>query len=281
MGTIWIQFVRKLHTQSSNSMLLFLGPIRNGISNLTSKWMDAVSSPILELFLLKREPQNVSFDELMGVDDIIKQFRQYICVLQGKSERKSLPQGIFLFGPPRTGKTTLVHAMAHEAKMVAIHRIEDLDVIAGEERNPKSTKALNQLKLLGEDRKFQPTEPEAASLPLVGVGLSTSQPPPYTVEDGIETHNPWKTLLTEMEEGYYRNKGTLVLVIGATNRLWSLDEDTTTKSASKTRSVWGDLQEIGDESTRLAARRGGDHVSMDDVRQAIERVNVILRIEDR
>ncbi|GKA77085.1 hypothetical protein Tco_0783546 [Tanacetum coccineum] len=38
-------------------------------------------------------------------------------------------------------------------------------------------------------------EPEAASLPLVGVGLSTSQPPPYTVEDGIGTHNPWKTVL--------------------------------------------------------------------------------------
>ncbi|GJR82443.1 cytochrome P450 71A4-like protein [Tanacetum coccineum] len=33
-------------------------------------------------------------------------------------------------------------------------------------------------------------EPEAASLPLVRVGLSTSQPPPYTVEDGIETYNP-------------------------------------------------------------------------------------------
>ncbi|GKE08936.1 putative leucine-rich repeat receptor-like protein kinase, partial [Tanacetum coccineum] len=28
-------------------------------------------------------------------------------------------------------------------------------------------------------------EPEAASLPLVGVGLSTSQPPPYTVKDGV------------------------------------------------------------------------------------------------
>ncbi|GJS04299.1 hypothetical protein Tco_0320807 [Tanacetum coccineum] len=36
-------------------------------------------------------------------------------------------------------------------------------------------------------------EPEGASLPLVGVGLSTSQPPPYTGEDGIGTHNPWKT----------------------------------------------------------------------------------------
>ncbi|PWA44000.1 DNA mismatch repair protein MutS, type 1 [Artemisia annua] len=38
-------------------------------------------------------------------------------------------------------------------------------------------------------------EPEAASLPLVGVWLSTSQPPPYIVEDGIGTHNPWKTVL--------------------------------------------------------------------------------------
>ncbi|GKA71280.1 heat shock 70 kDa protein 16 [Tanacetum coccineum] len=29
----------------------------------------------------------------------------------------------------------------------------------------------------------------------VGVWLSTSQPPPYTVEDGIGTHNPWKTVM--------------------------------------------------------------------------------------
>ncbi|GJU41155.1 hypothetical protein Tco_1194112 [Tanacetum coccineum] len=45
------------------------------------------------------------------------------------------------------------------------------------------------------DAYFPTIEPEAASLPLVGVGLSTSQPPPYTVEDGIGTHNPWKTVL--------------------------------------------------------------------------------------
>ncbi|GJW19603.1 hypothetical protein Tco_0027039, partial [Tanacetum coccineum] len=33
-------------------------------------------------------------------------------------------------------------------------------------------------------------EPEAASLPLVGVGLSTSQPPPSTVEDDV-TNDLW------------------------------------------------------------------------------------------
>ncbi|GKD75890.1 hypothetical protein Tco_1334172 [Tanacetum coccineum] len=44
-------------------------------------------------------------------------------------------------------------------------------------------------------------EPEVASLPLVGVGLSTSQPPPYTVEDGIGTHNPWKTVLGPITRG--------------------------------------------------------------------------------
>ncbi|GJS97908.1 hypothetical protein Tco_0819078 [Tanacetum coccineum] len=38
------------------------------------------------------------------------------------------------------------------------------------------------------------SNPEAVSLPLVGVGLSSSQPP-YTMEDGIRTHNPWKTVL--------------------------------------------------------------------------------------
>ncbi|GKC88238.1 MAK10-like protein [Tanacetum coccineum] len=35
----------------------------------------------------------------------------------------------------------------------------------------------------------------------VGVRLFTSQPPPYTVEDGIGTHNPWKTVLGPITRG--------------------------------------------------------------------------------
>ncbi|GJY67569.1 pre-mRNA-splicing factor 38B-like protein isoform X1 [Tanacetum coccineum] len=45
----------------------------------------------------------------------------------------------------------------------------------------------------GEDRKCE-EEDESLLNNLVGVRLSASQPPPYTLEDGIETHNPWKTV---------------------------------------------------------------------------------------
>ncbi|GKC10933.1 hypothetical protein Tco_1007715 [Tanacetum coccineum] len=71
------------------------------------------------------------------------------------------------------------------SKEIIIER-QDLSICSGRIEFPK-------LAMLG---PFLPlVELEAASLPLVGVGLSTSQPPPYTVENGIETHNPWKTVL--------------------------------------------------------------------------------------
>ncbi|GJV16759.1 ATPase, AAA-type, core, P-loop containing nucleoside triphosphate hydrolase [Tanacetum coccineum] len=62
---------------------------------------------------------NVSFNELLGVDDIIHEFQDIISILHGKSEhrnfRSKLPIGVFLYGPPGTGKCTLAHAMARES----------------------------------------------------------------------------------------------------------------------------------------------------------------------
>ncbi|GKC60539.1 kinase-like domain, phloem protein 2-like protein [Tanacetum coccineum] len=43
--------------------------------------------------------------------------------------------------------------------------------------------------------------------------MSTSQPPPYTVEDGIGTHNPWKTVF------WIKDNGTKCLLISATRFL--------------------------------------------------------------
>ncbi|GJU79499.1 ATPase, AAA-type, core, P-loop containing nucleoside triphosphate hydrolase [Tanacetum coccineum] len=155
----------------------------------------------------------------------------------------------------------------------SINFFEDLDIIGGEQRNSESDVALKQL-------------------------------------------------LSEMEKGYCKKDGRLVLVVAATNRVESLDEELRDYShfskslhvakpdeecrrkmfglyleefileedkeaicihiaKSTPGLVWGDLQEIGDESTRLASRRGGDHVTIDDVHEAIERVNGNLRIHER
>lgn len=42
-----------------------------------------------------------------------------------------LPNGILLYGPPRTGKTTLVHAMAQEAR-VPFFRVSAYDIASGD-----------------------------------------------------------------------------------------------------------------------------------------------------
>nr|XP_043612809.1 uncharacterized protein LOC122584812 [Erigeron canadensis] len=64
----------------------------------------------------KKEPRNVSFDELIGVDATREEFEHIISILQGKNEYKrlevELPVGVLLYGSQRTGKTTLVHALA-------------------------------------------------------------------------------------------------------------------------------------------------------------------------
>ncbi|GJT90521.1 ATPase, AAA-type, core, P-loop containing nucleoside triphosphate hydrolase [Tanacetum coccineum] len=85
-NTTPFRFQCRCTNEENRRQIKTFGPIRDGISNLTSKWMSVVLSPILELFLLKREPQKVSFNELMGVDDIIKPFRQLLAKLFSSSK---------------------------------------------------------------------------------------------------------------------------------------------------------------------------------------------------
>nr|GEU87155.1 ATPase, AAA-type, core, P-loop containing nucleoside triphosphate hydrolase [Tanacetum cinerariifolium] len=219
------------------------------------------------------EPRNVLFNELIGFDHIIRPFRRYICILQGNSAYKKynvrLPYGVLLFGAVR------IVRIFNEARRrsPSIVFVEDLDIIGGEQRNSES-----------------------------GVDL--------------------KQLLYEIDKGYCKKDGRLVLVIAATNRVKSLDEELRDYShfpksfhvakpnedcrrkmfglyleefileedkeaicilvaKSTPGLVWGDLQEIGDESTRLASQSGGHHVTIDDVRRAIKRVNGNLRIDER
>ncbi|GKC43942.1 ATPase, AAA-type, core, P-loop containing nucleoside triphosphate hydrolase, partial [Tanacetum coccineum] len=99
--------------------------------NLQADWFNCMLFPLellkhslaalLHLKSHKTEPMNVSFNELLGVDDIVLEFQDIISILHEKSEYKNfrakLPIGVFLYGPPGTGKGTLAHAMAREANV--------------------------------------------------------------------------------------------------------------------------------------------------------------------
>ncbi|GJU38209.1 early flowering 4-like protein [Tanacetum coccineum] len=60
-----------------------------------------------------------------------------------------------------------------------------------------------QIKAFEAGGPFLPlVEPEAASRPLVRIGLSTSQPPPYTVEDGIGTLTHGRRIISVLKYDY-------------------------------------------------------------------------------
>ncbi|GKC53503.1 ATPase, AAA-type, core, P-loop containing nucleoside triphosphate hydrolase, partial [Tanacetum coccineum] len=112
------QFFLNLQAEWFNCMLFPLELMKYALPAISkSVFLGFVS--LLHLTSHKIEPMNVSFNELLGVDDIIHEFQDIISILHGKSEhrnfRSKLPIGVFLYGPPGTGKCTLAHAMARES----------------------------------------------------------------------------------------------------------------------------------------------------------------------
>ncbi|GKD53531.1 ATPase, AAA-type, core, P-loop containing nucleoside triphosphate hydrolase, partial [Tanacetum coccineum] len=120
---VWKQYDLKLQTRFI--WMPFLGAIK-GVSS------------VLNSAIIIKELKNVTFNRLMGVDDIILiELKDIISILHGKSEskkfRSKLPNGVLLYGPRRNGKTTLVHAMAREAR-VPFSPIYADDIVSGDVR---------------------------------------------------------------------------------------------------------------------------------------------------
>ena len=72
---VWKYFVPKSKFQWFIWMLLFSGPIKDALYAI-SKWVAFGFVSLLHyLKSLKKEPMNVKFDRLIGVDDIILEFQ--------------------------------------------------------------------------------------------------------------------------------------------------------------------------------------------------------------
>ncbi|XP_021760061.1 probable inactive ATP-dependent zinc metalloprotease FTSHI 3, chloroplastic [Chenopodium quinoa] len=250
----------------------------------------------------KRKPSNqaVSFDDVEGVDTAKVELLEIVLCLQGAINYNKLgarlPRGVLLVGPPGTGKTLLARAVAGEAgvpffsvsasefvelfvgrgaarirELFSVARkcapsiifIDELDAVGGRRGrsfNDERDQTLNQL--LTEMDGFE-------SDTKVIVIAATNRPEALDQALCRPGRFSRKVLVGEPdEEG--RKK-----ILAVHLRDIPLEEDKQlicNLVASLTQGLVGaDLANIVNEAALLAARRGGEAVSREDIMEGIER----------
>ncbi|PPD88856.1 hypothetical protein GOBAR_DD14213 [Gossypium barbadense] len=257
----------------------------------------------------KRRPSNqvVGFDDVEGVDTAKVELMEVVSCLQGSLNYQKLgaklPRGVLLVGPPGTGKTLLARAVAGEAGVPffsvsasefvelfvgrgaarirdlfnvarksapSIIFIDELDAVGGKRAINGLLNLILLLQLLTEMDGFE------SDMKVVVIG-ATNRPEaldPALCRPGRFSR---KVLVGEPnEEG--RKKILAVHLRGV-----PLEEDPQLISelvASLTPGFVGaDLANIVNEAALLAARRGGETVTREDIMEAVERAK--FGINDR
>ncbi|XVF20522.1 hypothetical protein REPUB_Repub12eG0007800 [Reevesia pubescens] len=258
----------------------------------------------------KRRSNNqvVGFDDVEGVDTAKVELMEIVSCLQGSLNYQKLgaklPRGVLLVGPPGTGKTLLARAVAGEAGVPffsvsasefvelfvgrgaarirdlfnvarksapSIIFIDELDAVGGKRGrsfNDERDQTLNQL--LTEMDGFE------SDMKVVVIG-ATNRPEaldPALCRPGRFSR---KVLVGEPDEEGRRK------ILAVHLRGVPLEEDTQLIAelvASLTPGFVGaDLANIVNEAALLAARRGGETVTREDIMEAVERAK--FGINDR
>ncbi|OMO88517.1 hypothetical protein CCACVL1_08332 [Corchorus capsularis] len=258
----------------------------------------------------KRHPNNqvVGFDDVEGVDTAKVELMEIVSCLQGSINYQKLgaklPRGVLLVGPPGTGKTLLARAVAGEAGVPffsvsasefvemfvgrgaarirdlfnaarksapSIIFIDELDAVGGKRGrsfNDERDQTLNQL--LTEMDGFE------SGMKVVVIG-ATNRPEaldPALCRPGRFSR---KVLVGEPDEEGRRK------ILAVHLRGVPLEEDKQLLSnlvASLTPGFVGaDLANIVNEAALLAARRGAEIVTREDIMEAVERAK--FGINDR
>lgn len=260
----------------------------------------------------KRRPSNqlVCFEDVDGVDSAKVELMEIVCCLQGSINYSKLgarlPRGVLLVGPPGTGKTLLARAVAGEAgvpffsvsasEFVELFvgrgaaRIRDLFKVA--RKNAPSIIFIDELDAVGgkRGRSFNDERDQTLNQLLtemdgfesdinVVVIAATNRPEaldPALCRPGRFSR---KVYVGEPDEDG-RNKILAIHLRGI-----PLDEDKyliCNLVASLTQGFVGaDLANIVNEAALLAARRGAESVSREDIMEAIERAKYGINEKQR
>ena len=166
--------------------------------------------------LLMKEKPNVTWDQVIGLDDAKSALRESIVYPTKRPDLFPLgwPKGMLLYGPPGTGKTMLAAATANEMDgyFINVDASSMMSKWLGEAEK-------NVSKLFAMARQYAEKEGKPVILFVDEVdsllGSRNSE-----VGGEVRTKNQF---LTEMDGVNGKGKDLMLYVIGATNKPWSLD----------------------------------------------------------
>jgi len=167
--------------------------------------------------LVMREKPDVKWSEVIGLDDAKGALRESIVYPSKRPDLFPLgwPRGMLLYGPPGTGKTMLAAATANELDgyFINVDAASMMSKWLGEAEK-------NVSKLFNMARKYNEKEGKPVILFIDEVdsllGDRSSE-----VGGEIRAKNQF---LSELDGVNGKGKETMMYVIGATNKPWSLDE---------------------------------------------------------
>ncbi|KAM7510220.1 hypothetical protein LguiB_009095 [Lonicera macranthoides] len=313
-----LNLMRERGTTYSSAPQSFLMSMRSILITVITLWipltpimwlvyrqLNAANSPAK-----KRRPSNqlVSFEDVEGVDSAKVELMEIVLCLQGAINYNKLgaklPRGVLLVGPPGTGKTLLARAVAGEAGVPFFSvsasefvemfvgrgaaRIRDLFNVA--RKNAPSIIFIDELDAVGgkrgrslNDERDQTlnqllTEMDGFESDMNVVVIAATNRPealdPALCRPGRFSR---KVFVGEPDEVGRRK------ILGVHLRGIPLEEDPDlicNLVATLTQGLVGaDLANIVNEAALLAARRGGECVSREDMMEAIERAK--FGINDR
>ena len=166
--------------------------------------------------LVMKEKPNVSWSEVIGLDDAKNALRESIVYPTKRPDLFPLgwPKGMLLYGPPGTGKTMLAAATANEMDgyFINVDAASMMSKWLGEaEKNVSKLFAMARSYAEKEGKPVILFVDEVDSL----LGSRSSE-----VGGEVRTKNQF---LTEMDGVNGKGKDLMLYVIGATNKPWSLD----------------------------------------------------------
>jgi SpoVK/Ycf46/Vps4 family AAA+-type ATPase len=195
--------------------------VRNDVDNSERKIGNEMRKPKESLgeefgSLIMEEKPNISWNEVIGLDDAKRAIRESIVYPTKRSDLFPLgwPKGILLYGPPGCGKTLLAAAAAAEVDgyFVNVDAAAMMSKWLGEAEK-------NVSKLFGMANRLY----ESENIPILLfideidslIGTRNGE-----VGGEIRVKNQF---LTEMDGINNKSKNTKLYVIGATNKPWSLE----------------------------------------------------------